>query len=159
MPSRHPHMRFPFSAALACCALAATSGCVRHHATVTPPAAAGVADDGQRPPSFLATGGATIERDRSTPIVASGPLPIDLAVTAWRRSTAGPLERADLRVQTALPWWQRFPADLVADLLPIDAEVGTEATVTLVTVPRADLEAFVAHAERDGYAHRQGAAK
>jgi hypothetical protein len=26
-------------------------------------------------------------------------------------------------------------------------------------VPRADLETFIAHAERDGYAHRQGAAK
>jgi hypothetical protein len=84
---------------------------------------------------------------------------VDLPVTAWRRSAAGPLERADLRVQTALPWWQRFPADLVADLLPIDAAVGTGTAVTLVTVPRADLEAFIAHAERDGYAHRQGAAK
>lgn len=100
-----------------------------------------------------------VDHERVEPITASGPLPVDFQVTAWRRSAAGPLERADLRVRTDLPWWQRFPADLVADFLPIDAAVETTSTITMETVPRVDLDSFLAHAERDGYAHRPGAAK
>lgn len=158
MPSPPPHMQSSALAALAICALVMT-GCVRHQATVTPPAAAPIADDGQRPPTFLAAHSTVIERDRTKPVTVASPLPIDFPVTAWRRSSAGPLERADLRVQTPLPWWQRFPADLVADFLPIDAAVVTDSAITLETVPLVDLDTFLAHAERDGYAHRTGAAK
>lgn len=159
MPSRPPHMHIPTLAALAVCALAVSTGCVRHQATVTPPAPAAIADDGQRPPTFLAARSKAVERERVEPVTTTGPLPVDFQITAWRRSAAGPLERADLRVQTPLPWWQRFPADLVADFLPIDAAVETNSTITLRTVPRVDLDAFLAHAERDGYAHRPGAIK
>ena len=159
MPSRPPHMHVMALATLAVCALAGSTGCVRHQASVTPPAIAPVADDGQRPPTFLVAHSKVIERERAKPVTADSPLPIDFPVTAWRRSAAGPLERADLRVQTPLPWWQRFPADLVADFLPIDATVTVDSTITLETVPRVDLDAFLAHAEHDGYAHRTGAAK
>ena len=155
-------MRFPAlaaPAALAICALAALTGCVRHQATVAPPAPAPVADDGQRPATFVAARSTVIERDRVEPITASGPLPTDFQVTAWRRSAAGPLERADLRVRTPLPWWQRFPADVVADFLPIDATVTLDTALAMEPILRVDLDAFLANAERDGYAHRMKAAK
>lgn len=158
MPLRHPHMRLPTLIAVICCACAST-GCVRHQATVAPPPLAPVADDGQRPPTFLAGRARTIARDQTAPVTAASPLPLDFPLTAWRRSSAGPLERGDLRVRTDLPWWQRFPADVVADFLPIDATVAVDAAITLEPVGRVELDAFLAHAERDGYFHRTGAAK
>ena len=84
---------------------------------------------------------------------------LDVSATPDPSVANGPTGRFYTVVRTDLPWWQRFPADLVADFLPIDAAVEANSTITLKTVPRVDLDAFLAHAERDGYAHRPGAAK
>ena len=87
----------------------------------------------------------------------ASPLPIDLPVSVWRRDSDGTLSRGELRVTTGLPWWQRFPADVVSDLAPIDAEVFASGTPTLTPVPLADRTRLFDQAARDGYAHRDPA--
>ena len=75
-----------------------------------------------------------------------------MPVSAWRRDSAGVISRGELRVTTDLPWWQRFPADVVSDLLPINAEVFASGTVTLAPVQPVDVVTLREQAARDGYA-------
>jgi hypothetical protein len=131
---------------LVCCC--AVSGCVTHRATVeTSEDSAGVVGT-----TYL--GEAEHPAGPPTSVTASGPLPQSIPVTAWRWGTAADgsqeLRRGDVLVQTPLPWWQRFPADLATDFFPIDAVATTRADVAFIPVSderrEADLTAEAAAA-------------
>ena len=81
-----------------------------------------------------------------------GSLPVDLPVSAWRREADGTLLRCETRVTTPLPWWQRFPADAVSDLLPTTYAAAASTQVVLVPIPPFDEARFLAQARADGYA-------
>jgi len=57
------------------------------------------------------------ERHWSGRSLRRDPLPTDLAITSWTTLGDGSLRRADAWVESPRPWWQRFPADFVTDLL------------------------------------------
>jgi hypothetical protein len=146
-----PHL-LTYPALLGC--LIATCGCVQHRTAVHPPTPAAPSPTGEPAAVTQVIAGAKVVDEPKEPITSASPLPIDLPVSAWRRDSDGPLSRAELRVTTARPWWQRFPADAVSDLAPIDAGVDASGTVELVPVPTVDRARLFADAERDGYAHR-----
>lgn len=142
---------------LGCLALAC--GCVQHRTAVNPPLPAAPPPAGEAAVVTQLIAGATVIADPNQPVTHASPLPIDLPVSVWRRDSDGTLHRGELRVTTALPWWQRFPADIVTDLAPYDAEIFASGTATFTPVPTADRAALFAAAERDGFAHRGEPAK
>lgn len=140
-------------------ALVSACGCVQHRTAVNPPLPAAPPAAGESAVVTHLITGAKVTDEPREPVTGSSPLPIDLPVSVWRRDSDGTLSRGELRVTTALPWWQRFPADVVADLAPIDAEVFASGTAELTPVATADRARLFADAERDGYAHRGEPAK
>lgn len=124
------------------CALLA-GGCVSHRAQALPP-------DG--PTSSAVVGSRAIE-PFTAPAEEQGSLPSSLPVTAWRTDEDGNLFRGDLVIETPLPWWQRFPADAVTDVVvPRTLEASRSGTPVLLPVPAADPVALTAHARTAGYA-------
>ena len=121
------------------------AGCVQHRAVLEPP------QDGP-PPHLVAGPQALASFDE--PLVAEGPLPRALSGSAWRRSEDGTLLRAEVQVETPRPWWQRFPADIVSDLIPHDFTVEERTRIRLAPVPAAEPETLTAEARRYGYAGR-----
>lgn len=134
-------------------------GCVEHRTAVNPPLPASPAPAGEPATITQLIAGARVMDEPRAPMTEASPLPIDVPVSVWRRDSDGTLNRGDLRVTTALPWWQRFPADIVSDLAPIDAQVFASGTVTFAPVATVDRTALFAQAERDGYARREAAPK
>jgi hypothetical protein len=133
--------------------LALACGCVQHRTAVNPPLPASPPPAGESPVITQLIVGAKVIDEPKQPVTHSSPLPLDLPVSVWRRDSDGTLHRGELRVTTALPWWQRFPADAVTDLAPYDAEVFASGTAAFTPVPTADRAQLFAEAERDGYAH------
>lgn len=124
-----------------------SSACVEHQVRFEPPAA-----PGPYPP------GAIIDT-RSEPewqhadVYADG-LPADRRVSAWALDAEGQLHRGDLQLLSPLPWWQRFPADIVTDLLwpgtlTITAS-GRPALEPQLPLTIADLDRLAAEAGYDG---------
>jgi hypothetical protein len=128
-------------------------GCVEHRTAVSPPVKADPPPAGEPAAITQLIAGSKVINEPDQPVTGASPLPIDLPVSAWRRASDGTLARAELRVTTDLPWWQRFPADVVSDLAPIDAEVFASGTATLSPVPLVDRSRLFDQAARDGYAH------
>ncbi|MBA3686712.1 MAG: hypothetical protein H0W72_15930 [Planctomycetes bacterium] len=81
----------------------------------------------------------------------AGPLPQDVPVSAWLIEDDG-LSRFEGRCRTPLPWWQRFPADLVSDLLPGTYVSMATLTIAPTAVAPADPQALAAAAHAAGYA-------
>ncbi len=50
----------------------------------------------------------------------SDPLPVDMAISVWSYAPDGKLRRSDRLIVSPRPWWQRFPADFITDLLVPD---------------------------------------
>jgi len=134
--------------------LGLSAGCVEHRTAVNPPLPAAPAAAGEPATITQLITGATVTDEPRVPITESSHLPIDVPVSVWRRDSDGTLNRGELRVTTALPWWQRFPADIVTDLAPIDAQVFASGTPTFTPVVTADRNELFAQAARDGYARR-----
>ncbi len=134
-----------------------SAGCVQHRTAVNPPVAATPPPAGEPAAVTQMVTGAKIINEPHQPVTNASPLPIDLPVSVWRRDSDGSLSRGELRVTTGLPWWQRFPADIVSDLTPIDAEVFASGTATLTPVATADHNLLFDQAARDGYAHSTAA--
>ncbi|MDA3963813.1 MAG: hypothetical protein PF961_23740 [Planctomycetota bacterium] len=118
------------------------TGCIEHRAAIdqSEPAATLVDVSGEYP---------------TTGIERSSHLPQEIRATAWRRNDAGSIERAEIVAATALPWWQRFPADLVSDLLiPKTFIVEKRVTVSVAPLP-SYTDAQLEHMARaHGYAGR-----
>lgn len=127
-------------------------GCIEHRTAVNPPLPAPPPPAGEPATITQLIAGAKVTDEPQAPVTESSHLPIDVPVSAWRRDSDGTLCRSEMRVTTARPWWQRFPADIVTDLTPIDGEVFASGTVTLTPVATTDRRELFAHAERDGYA-------
>ena len=126
-----------------------TTGCIDHQARVEPPAR----DEPGRPPTHThIVSGSSFAVDPATTHLVHGSLPIDVPVTAWRREADGTLLRCETRVTTPLPWWQRFPADVVTDLWPSTFAATASTTVVLTPIPPFDEARFLAQARADGYA-------
>lgn len=136
-----------------------SGGCIEHRTAVNPPLPAAPPPAGEPAVITQLITGATVTDDPQAPITESSHLPIDVPVSVWRRDSEGIISRGELRVTTALPWWQRFPADFVSDLLPIDAQVFASGTATFTPVTAADRTVLFDQAARDGYARRDDATR
>jgi hypothetical protein len=80
-------------------------------------------------------------------------LPQNVLITAWNRDEhSGVISRYDGYCRTPLPWWQRFPADIVADLTPIDFTISATQTIAVREVTGTD-KSWIDQARRDGYVH------
>ncbi len=125
------------------------SGCIQHEVRVDPPPGGPPANArmlvGFRP---AAPGSA---------VVRTSPLAIDLAITAWAVDQEHVL-RSDLHVRSPTPWWQRFPCDIVADLLPMRFTARTQVTLAYRLITPNDTattpEALTTEALAHGYAHQ-----
>jgi hypothetical protein len=137
----------------------AAVGCVEHRTAVNPPLPAAPPPAGESATITQLIAGAKVTDEPQAPVTEASPLPIDVPVSVWRRDSDGTLSRGEFRVTTARPWWQRFPADIVTDLTPIDGEVFASDTATFTEVATVDRNDLYAQAERDGYARREATPK
>ena len=132
-----------------CSSLLLLVGCVEHETRVMAPVPAAGME------GAIVVGSSRTSIPPGAPAVSSdrSPLPRETVVSVWQRDGEGVISREDLVVQTALPWWQRFPCDYASDLLPIDARVTAEHTIAphpITPRTRATLDREAAAA---GYAH------
>lgn len=126
---------------LLCCF--ALGGCVAHVARAVPP---------ETGPTSAAVGTQVVDHF-TAPIEERHALPRSLPVTLWSLDADGNLARGDLVIETPLPWWQRFPADVVSDmLLPGTLTAEASGTPTLQRVPHGDPTVLTEHARAAGYA-------
>lgn len=84
--------------------------------------------------------------------VRSGPLPHEVPVSWSLKGADGRLHMAQTVVRSPLPWWQRFPADLLVDLWPGTVEVAMAATITPRPVTARTADDITAEARAHGYA-------
>jgi hypothetical protein len=131
-------------------AMLSLSGCLEHEARVS---AAPVGPD----ESGVAYFGFTAQPIPSDPPPAAeqrSPLPVSIPVTwyTFRRDARGAILRFDQTVQTPLPWWQRFPCDVVTDFAPVTIPVRTAVVVTPREVALRDPAELKAEAHAHGYA-------
>ncbi len=140
MPRNPVHAAVP---ALAILAVMAQPGCIAHIARIQP------AEHSLEGAGLIA-GSTSV--DPAVGQTIRQPLPIDLPFSAWERE-AGVLARCEGRVTTPLPWWQRFPVDLVTDFLPMTFEARAERQVTYVPVPARDDDSLFQEASKHGFAH------
>lgn len=108
-------------AAMLLCALSAI-GCVQHRATIT---TIGATDS-----TSISINGHQLPEDSITS-VSTSPLPISQHALAWHRDESGTLHWDATTIRTPLAWWQRFPADLVTDLVPRTLTSAESATLVL----------------------------
>ncbi len=155
MSRRQPPLRMTAPASLLMLMALTAVGCIEHRTTVHPPQPAAPPPAGEPAAITQLITGATITDDPTAPISESSHLPIDVPVSVWRRDSDGIISRGELRVTTGLPWWQRFPADVVSDLAPIEALVSASGTATFTQVQAVDRTALFAQAARDGYARNE----
>jgi len=94
----------------------------------------------------------TRPHDAHTVFTLTRHLPVAVQVDAVRLGPAG-LERCELDVRNPLVWWQRFPCDIAADLLPIRYISLTTATIAFAPVPTCDEAALTSEATIHGFAH------
>lgn len=120
----------------ACCCV----GCVSHRAEVQAPAES---IDG------AAIGTATGQK---VPWSRTAPQPLEVPATLWRQDDSGRLWRADLDLATPLPWWQRFPCDLVTDALWPGEAVAEVRGVPVWTAAGTDPAGLNERALAAGYA-------
>lgn len=118
-------------------------GCVTHRTTVNP----------GDPAAEVIVMSATTTDHPVNPVTAQGGLPQEIPVTAWRRDDDGALYRADTIVRTPLPWWQRFPADIVTDALTPKDYVSKATWTPVWTQPTTtNTDELTARARAAGYA-------
>jgi hypothetical protein len=139
-------------AALALMGSVVRVGGVEHRVAVTPPLPADPPPAGEEATGTTMIAGSRVVSEPRKAETAASPLPIDLPVSVWRRGSDGVIHRGEARITTPLPWWQRFPADIGADLLPIDAHVSVASMMTLAPVEPIDRQRLVQQAAQDGYA-------
>ncbi len=116
--------------------------CIEHRASVDLPDGFHVVVDDHMPPPARS-------------IKRCGPLPQEVRVTAWRREDDGSLMRADGLLRTPLPWWQRFPADLITDILPWTLACEDHHTMSPLALPVISEQELTDEASAHGYASRR----
>jgi hypothetical protein len=126
-------------------------GCDTHEVRISPPPAAAPGEPGDLGFTLSAIGN-SLRKDPLSESVTTSPLPLQVPISCLRREADGMISRYEGCATTPLPWWQRFPADMISDPLPWTFTASAQATIVLTSVPAADLAALVAQARRDGYA-------
>jgi hypothetical protein len=122
------------------------AGCVQHRAVIEP-----AADEA---PSTLVAVRAVAD-PLVEPFVRQDALPLELRASAFHRAPDGTVLRQELAVATPLPWWQRFPADLVSDLLiPRTFIVQRHARIQTLPVLPIDAAELLRLATEHGYGGR-----
>jgi hypothetical protein len=81
------------------------NACVQHQARIT------------APPGDWDGALGLAERADQAAVGSAGSLPQEVHLLAWARDGDGSLRFASGRVTTPLPWWQRFPMDILSDAL------------------------------------------
>jgi hypothetical protein len=128
--------------------LLGATGCVSHVARVR---SAPVEGDASSQPS--AAIGSSVHGQQPPVVEERGAQPREIPISTWRRDDEGNVHRGEGLLRTATPWWQRFPADLVSDvLIPTTFTVEAELAVPPVPVPAVDPAALADRARRAGYA-------
>ncbi|MEK7413830.1 MAG: hypothetical protein AAB263_11000, partial [Planctomycetota bacterium] len=89
---------------------------------------------------------------RAPALAKRGPLPYDIPVTWIVRDNSEHMLVGQARATSPLPWWQRFPADLLVDMWPGDVCVTTIVTVTPTPVRIRTADEITAEAHAAGYA-------
>lgn len=84
--------------------------------------------------------------------VRSGPLPHEVPASWSLKAADGRLHMAQAVVRSPLPWWQRFPADLLVDLWPGTVEIAAAATLAPHPVRIRTADDITAEARAHGYA-------
>jgi len=156
MPCAHHHVdatRRRTAGAL--CAALLLGGCDTHEVRISPPPPAAPGEPGDLGFTLSAIG-VSLRKDPASESVTTSPLPLQIPVSCLRREADGTISRYEGVATTPLPWWQRFPADMVSDPLPWTFVASAQATIVLTSVPAADLGALMAQARRDGYARPPG---
>lgn len=124
-----------------------TGGCIQHRAAIDP-------DPEQPASTVVEVRGA--HPTLAEPIARTDPLPLELRASAVRRDADGAIWRDEIGVTTPLPWWQRFPADIVTDLfVPRTFIVEARATIDTRRVEPIDAETLFQLASEHGYAGGQ----
>ncbi len=126
-------------------------GCDTHEVRISPPPAAAPGEPGDIGFTLTAIG-TVLRKDPASESFTASPLPLQIPVSCLRREADGSIKRYEGVATTPLPWWQRFPADMISDPLPWNFIASAQATIVLTSVPAADLGALLAQARRDGYA-------
>ena len=104
---------------------ASLSGCIRHQATVL---------------ESPVTNDASLAIDAQA-VVPNGlhhrhsAMPVEMRVSGFRLDQETGLERFEAHLTTPLPWWQRFPFDLLADWSPWQHRVSSQAIITYQPIP------------------------
>ena len=119
------------------------SSCIVHRAEVTP-----VVEENQR--VVASAMGNTVHTEAKSHSQQSA-LPEEIPATSWLRDEDGNLLRGDVLVQTARPWWQRFPADLITDLLPFTFTVERKAELQAKPLPSISREELDEAAKAFGF--------
>lgn len=152
LSAHHPVDATPLRAVVVLATLLMCAGCDTHEARVVPPGPAAPGEPGDQ--SFtISIIGATIVKDPLAESVTRSPLPLDLPISCLRREANGSIVRYEGEARTPLPWYQRFPADMISDPLPWTFTARAEATIVLAPLPPADITALLVAARRDGYAN------
>lgn len=121
----------------------ASSGCLVHRASVAPAP--------EVPQGGVSAIGTKVQL-AAPAAERAGPLPHEIPVTWAVRDGEGRLCLLHMVVQSPLPWWQRFPCDLLIDLWPSEVAVTVEAQLLpQPVVPRSHAD-IIAEAKAHGYA-------
>ena len=133
------------------------AGCVSHVARVRP-----VEPDRQdtigtpppvTPPTQSAAIGTTVYAVQPPLIEERGAQPREIPISTWRRDDDGNVLRGEGVLRTPTPWWQRFPADVVSDVLwPATLVVEADLALPPTLVPANDPAALAERARIAGYA-------
>lgn len=102
------------------------TGCLTHEARITAPPEPADTEEGATAIGKVAT--LTPPGPPEQTLMLS-PLPLSVPVSAWRRDQDGVIYRSEMRVQSPLVWWQRFPMDFATDMLPIAYRSEVFATI------------------------------
>ena len=110
---QHSYRYKIFMIALCLAGVTINTGCVRHQGTVH------IHDHSWN----IIQDGKKITEDATF----SSALPSETHVDAWYRDQQGYIHRAHVHLESSKPLWQRFPADILTDLMwPGDLQVNVE---------------------------------
>ncbi len=92
-----------------------------------------------------------VVRDGAPAVEQRGPLPYEIPAT-WMLREGDHLSIGHAVALSPLPWWQRFPVDLVVDLWPADVVAVASATVSPHPILARSAADITAEARAHGYA-------
>lgn len=131
-------------------------GCVSHVAQVRtvpqdrPPTSSGLHSD---PPAQSAAIGTKVYAVQPPLVEERGAQPREIPISTWRRDDDGNVQRGEGVLRTPTPWWQRFPADVVSDVLwPATLVAEADLALPPTAVPASDPAALAERARSAGYA-------